>query len=414
MGSDVAMSAGSKASSGGKSGFVPGNQVTLLQNGETFFPAIEQAFDRARFEIYLVTYIYADDATGQRIAAALKRAAQRGVRVCMVMDGYGSSELPKPMRDQMRQDGVELRVFRPGISPWTLRRKRLRRMHRKIVVVDREIAFIGGINIVDDRMPTGEMAPRYDYAVAVEGPLVDIVRNSTVQLWSVVSAKAFRRRAGRTADLPASTIRDGSMRAAFVVRDNFRHRRDIESAYLQAMSRAQTEIILAQAYFFPGFKFRHALIDAAGRGVKVILLLQGKVENFIEHFARRAIYGNLLDAGIEIHEYQKSYLHAKVAVVDAHWATVGSSNIDPFSLLLAYEANVVVDDKVFGSALAESLKASVTSDSQQILQSNWEQQSIAIRFINWVCYGLLRLMTEISGYESENSRSHDLTNLKDP
>ena len=203
------------------------------------------------------------------------------------------------------------------------------------------------------------------------------------------------------------------MRAAFVVRDNFRHRRDIESAYLQAMSRAQTEIILAQAYFLPGLKFRHALIHAARRGVKVILLLQGKVENFIEHHARRAIYGNLLDAGIEIHEYQKSYLHAKVAVIDARWATVGSSNIDPFSLLLAYEANLIVDDKNFGSALAESLKASVTSDSQPILRSNWEQQSVAIRCVNWACYGLLRLLTEISGYDSEDRPTDDLTDFRD-
>jgi cardiolipin synthase len=413
MGSDVAMSVHLTATAERKSGFVPGNQVTLLQNGEAFFPAVEQAFDRARFEIWLVTYIYKDDSTGQRIAAALKRAVLRGVRVYVVVDGYGASDLPEALRDQMRQVGIELRIFRPGISPWTLRRKRLRRMHRKIVVVDREIAFVGGINIVDDRAEASEMSPRYDYAVAVEGPLVDIVRNSTIGLWSVVAAKTFRRRAWRTAELPVPKTRDGSMRAAFVVRDNFRHRRDIESAYLRAMSRAQTEIILAQAYFFPGFKFRHALIDAARRGVKVILLLQGKVENFIEHHARRAIYGNLLDAGIEIHEYQKSYLHAKVAVIDAQWATVGSSNIDPFSLLLAYEANLIVDDKNFGSALAESLKASVTSDSQPILRSNWEQQSVAIRCVNWACYGLLRLLTEISGYDSEDRPTDDLTDFRD-
>lgn len=110
----------------GTSGFIPGNQVTLLQNGEAFFPAIEQAFDRARFEIYLVTYIYRDDSTGQRIAAALKRAVLRGVGVQVVVDGYGSSDLSDALRDQMRQDGIELRIFRPGISPWTLRRKRLR------------------------------------------------------------------------------------------------------------------------------------------------------------------------------------------------------------------------------------------------------------------------------------------------
>lgn len=408
------MSALRTAASTGRSGFVPGNQVTLLQNGATYFPAIEQAFDRAGFEIYLVTYIYADDATGRRIAAALKRAVQRGVRVCVVIDGYGSSDFPKSMRDQMQQDGIELRIFRPRISPWTLRRKRLRRMHRKIVVVDREIAFVAGINIIDDRTGASEIAPRYDYAVAVQGPLVDIVRNSSMKLWSSVTARTFRRRPRHTADLPTSTFGEGSMRAAFLVRDNFRHRRDIEAAYLRALSEAQSEIILAQAYFFPGLKFRHALIDAARRGVRVVLLLQGRVENFVEHYARRAIYGHLLDAGIEIHEYQRSYLHAKVGVIDGHWATVGSSNIDPFSLLLSYEANLVVDDEVFGSALAESLKASVTSDSQQIPVGDWKQQPITLRFVSWICYGLLRLMTEISGYDAEDSPSADLPRYKDP
>ena len=408
------MRTGSKATSADKSGLVAGNQVTLLQNGETFFPAIEQAFDRARFEIYLVTYIYADDATGQRISAALKRAVQRGVLVRVVIDGYGSSNLPRHVRDQMQQDGIELRVFRPQISPWTLRRKRLRRLHRKIVVVDREIAFVGGINITDDKTVSSEITPRYDYAVAVQGPMVDVVRNSTMQLWSLVAARTFRRRPRHTADLPASTVPDGSMRAAFLVRDNFRHRRDIEAAYLQAMSQARSEIILAQAYFFPGIKFRHSLIDAARRGVKVVLLLQGRVENFVEHYARRAIYGQLLDAGIEIHEYHRSYLHAKVGVIDGHWATVGSSNVDPFSLLLSYEANLVVDDEGFGSALAQSLKVSIASDSQQILGAGWKQQPIALRFVSWLCYGLLRLITEISGYDSENSSTSDLTDFKDP
>ncbi len=397
-----------------RTGFVPGNQVTLLQNGDAFFPAIEQAFDRARYEIYLTTYIYEDDATGRRIAVALKRAVQRGVRVYVLIDGYGSSDFPRHMRDQMRQDGIDLCIFRPRISPWTLRRKRLRRMHRKIVVADREIAFVGGINIVDDRPSASDMSPRYDYAVAVEGPLVDVVRNSAVRLWSMVAGKSSRRRTSRNGELPASTSAGGSMNAAFLLRDNFRHRRDIETAYLRAISQARTEIILAQAYFFPGVRFSHALINAAKRGVKVVLLLQGKVENFVEHYGRRAIYGQLLDAGIEIHEYHRSYLHGKVAVIDGHWATVGSSNIDPFSLLLAYEANLVVDDKGFGSALAESLKKSVATDSQQILADNWNQQPMAFRFFSWLCYGLLRLMTEISGYDSATSHAEDLADIRDP
>jgi cardiolipin synthase len=193
------------------------------------------------------------------------------------------------------------------------------------------------------------------------------------------------------------------MSAAFLIRDNFRHRRDIEAAYLQAMTRAESEIILAHAYFLPGHDFRHALIDAAGRGVRVILLLQGKVEYFLQHYASRAIYGNLLDAGIEIYEYHKSFLHAKVAVIDRHWATVGSSNIDPFSLLLSREANVIIDDAEFGANLTSSLLQTVETDSQRVLPDNWQQQTVLFRFMSWLCYGLVRLMKGISGYVSENN-----------
>ena len=274
--------------SGNWSSFVPGNQVTLLQNGEAYFPAIETAFDRASHEIYLETYIYKNDATGQRIADALKRAALRGVKVYVLIDGFGSKDLPRSMLDRLRTDGVKTLIFRPQISPWTFRRKRLRRMHRKIVVVDREIAFVGGINIIDDRETTGDMAPRYDFAVAVEGPLVDVIRLSAQRLWSMVAWSSFRKGTVRTGPLPVSTFTGGSMSAAFLVRDNFHHRRDIEAAYLQAIKQAKSEIILANAYFLPGIDFRHALINAAGRGVRVVLLLQGKLNIFssIMHLGR--------------------------------------------------------------------------------------------------------------------------------
>ena len=165
----------------------------------------------------------------------------------------------------------------------------------------------------------------------------------------MVAWSRFRKGTVRGGTLPVSTFAGGQMSAAFLVRDNFRHRRDIETAYMRAIEQAKSEIILAHAYFLPGLDFRHALINAAGRGVRVVLLLQGRVEYFLQHYASRALYGNFLDAGIEIYEYRKSFLHAKVAVIDGHWATVGSSNIDPFSLLLSREANVVVDDEEFGA-----------------------------------------------------------------
>ncbi|MCK9419964.1 MAG: cardiolipin synthase ClsB [Nitrospirae bacterium] len=385
--------------------FIPGNQVTLIQNGEAYFPAIEAAFDRARHEIILETYIYENDATGQRIADALKRAALRGVSVTVLIDGYGSKDLPRSMLDRLRADGVKALIYRAKISPWTFRRVRLRRMHRKIVVVDREIAFVGGVNIIDDRETTSDMPPRYDYAVAVEGPLVDVIRLSAQRLWSIAAWSYFRKGTVRGGALPVSTSAGGNMSAAFLVRDNFRHRRDIETAYMRALEQAESEIILAHAYFLPGLNFRHALINAAGRGVRVVLLLQGRVEYRLQHYASRALYGTFLDAGIEIYEYRRSFLHAKVAVIDGHWATVGSSNIDPFSLLLSREANIAVDDKEFGMTLAQSLKQTMETDSLRILRDNWKQQPAYFRFMSWLSYGLLRLMMGISGYARENSRT---------
>jgi cardiolipin synthase A/B len=393
--------------SASRSGFVPGNQVTLLQNGEAYFPAIEAAFDRASYDIYLETYIYKNDATGQRIADALRRAVLRGVKVYVLIDGFGSKDLPRSMLDRLRTDGIKILIFRPHISPWTLRRKRLRRMHRKVVVVDREIAFVGGINIVDDRKAMGDKAPRYDYAVAVEGPLVDVIRRSAQRLWSMVAWTSFRKGMVHGAAPSASMSTGGPMNAAFLMRDNFHHRRDIEAAYLRAINQAESEIILAHAYFLPGIDFRHALINATGRGVRVVLLLQGKVDHLLEYYGSRALYGSFLDAGIEIYEYHKGFLHAKVAVIDGHWATVGSSNIDPFSLFLAREANVVVDDEAFGASLAQSLKRTVETDGRQILANSWKQQPLGLRIIGWLSYGLLRLMLGISGYALEEPKGGD-------
>jgi len=389
------------------SGFVPGNQVTLLQNGEAYFPALEAAFDRATQEIYLETYIYENDATGQRIAEALKRAALRGVNVHVLIDGYGSQDLPRSMLDRLRADGVKAIVYRPKISPWTCRRERLRRMHRKIAVVDREIAFVGGINIIDDSEATGEMPPRYDYAVSVKGPLVDVVRLSAQRLWSRVAWSHFRKGTVRSSALPVPATAGGQMGATFLVRDNIRHRRDIENAYMRAIEGAKSEIILAHAYFLPGLSFRHALIHAAGRGVRVVLLLQGRVEYYLQYYASRALYGTLIDGGIEIYEYRTSFLHSKVAVIDGHWATVGSSNIDPYSLLLSREANVVVDNEEFGATLTHSLKRTMETDGLQILSANWKQQPAWLRFLSWLSYGLVRLMMGISGYARETGRARN-------
>lgn len=379
---------------------IANNQITLLRNGDGYFPTLAAALDGALLEIYLESYIFENDHTGRGIAEALRRAALRGVKTHLLIDGFGSLDLPKTMVDDLKQAGVIVLVFRPNISPWTLRRQRLRRLHRKIVVVDRRLAFVGGINIIDDADMVGETSPRYDYAVRVEGPLVKKISASCRRLWLRVAWSSRLhfgwRRISKKLFFPPQAA--GRMRAAFVVRDNFLHRRNIEDAYLRAIERAESEIILANAYFLPGQDFRHALLAAARRGVRVVLLLQGKIEHRLAYYAARALFGTFLDAGIEVYEYQQSILHAKVAVIDGHWATVGSSNLDPFSLLLALEANIVVEDQGFSATLKDSLEQAMKSGARRVSEQTWRSQPVVLRWVSWFSYGMVRFMSGLAGY----------------
>jgi cardiolipin synthase len=377
--------------------FVNGNRLTLLKSGAEYFPALLAELDAARHEIHLETYIFEADATGRSVAAALVRAARRGVVTCVMVDGFGSRDLDRGLVREMEQGGVRFLVYRRNISPWTLRRTRLRRLHRKIAVIDARVAFIGGINVVDDMTPPDSGLPRFDYAVRVEGPLLARIYPDVKRLWSRVSAIRFGAQPPAAAIRPATEIR-GSQRAAYVIRDNLRHRRAIEGAYLAAIDRARSEILISNAYFFPGRSFRRALMAAAGRGVRVVLLLQGRVEYVLQHYATRSLYGTLLDAGVEIHEYHKSFLHAKVAVIDHHWATVGSSNIDPFSLLLAREGNVMVEDAQFAGELQESLLAAMAKGAEQVKRERWRDQPWTTRVLTRACYEAARFITGVFAY----------------
>jgi len=265
-------------------------------------------------------------------------------------------------------------------------------------VIDARVAFIGGINIIDDMHTPGHTPPRYDYAVRIEGPLVAAMRAEADRLWRLVSLANFRQWREESPPPAADAVAVGYQRAAFLVRDNFRHRSDIEDAYLAAIEQANEEIILASAYFFPGARFRRALVAAAGRGVRVILLLQARVEYVLLHYASRALYGALLDAGVQIFEYTKSFLHAKVAVVDGRWATVGSSNIDALSLLLMREANVVAEDRKFAQELRESLLERVIDGARPVAPARWRRRPLHQRVRIWIAYGIARFFIGWFGY----------------
>lgn len=383
--------------------FLAGNRITLLKNGAEYFPALEAAFDRAREHIHLESYIYRDDAAGRRIADALMRAAQRGVNTHLLIDGFGSRPLPEPLLQAMRDAGVQVLIYRPEVSRWRMRRYRLRRLHRKLAVADASIGFVGGINIINDAEAPGA-PPQYDYAVAVEGPLVGEIFAAVRRVWNIVSWSQLRQTRSRDHERPLRPPAAGSVRARFLLRDNLRHRRAIEQAYLRAIGKSHHEIVIANAYFLPGTRFRHALIAAAERGVRVVVLVQGQTDHPMANYAAQALYGRLLEAGVEIYQYRRSVLHAKAAVVDGMWATVGSSNIDPFSLLLSREANVAIYDHAFARELRASIQQEIDAGAVRVAPDNWKTVPLYRRFLIWVSYGIVRVMMGMVGYAHDDPK----------
>ncbi len=382
-----------------------GHRLHLLEGGGELFPAMIRAMEHARELVHVETYIFEFAGSALQVAEAMERAAQRGVRVRLVVDGVGTPGLPRLWRERFEQAGVQCRVYQPLGHVGLFIPSRWRRLHRKLCVVDGELGFCGGINLIDDLddLALGRLErPRLDYALQVSGPLVADMLDSMEQLWwriqavSRVRQHEFRAawdalRAGRMAR-PAglSGVGKKAQQAALLLRDNVHHRYDIERAYLKAIARARREIVIANAYFIPGRKLRRALMLAAARGVRVRLLLHGRYEHFLQYHAARPVYHWLLEAGIEIHEYAPSALHAKVAWVDDAWATVGSTNLDPLSLLLAREANVVTRDRVFARGLWQRLDLLLRTAGERVEPEGLQGRPWHQRLFDRLAFGVMR------------------------
>ncbi|MBV8464721.1 MAG: cardiolipin synthase ClsB [Burkholderiales bacterium] len=381
--------------------WTPGNRLTLLRSGAEYFPAMLRAIDEAQRELFLESYLFRNDATGRRVAAALARAARRGVAVQVLLDGFGAGDLAAQQRRAMERAGVRLLFFRPDSFRLHFKRERLRRLHRKLVVVDGNVGFVGGINIIDDRV--ADLAPRYDYALQVEGPLVADMRAAAAKQWRQTCWRQIKADWSHLPRRPAPPEVVGDTNAQFVRRDNLRHRRDIEAAYVHAIQHARDEIILAHAYFLPGITLRHALLAAAKRRTRVVLLLQGRIDHALLFFATRVLYRPLLAVGVEIYEYRAGYMHAKVAVIDRIWLTVGSSNIDPFSLLTAREANVVARDTFLAGALRDDILRHIEHDAVKV-EMGHTRHSVWNRMLAWVAYLMVRVILGLTGYGKKEYR----------
>ena len=399
----------------------PNHALTLLKGGVQLFPALVEAIDSARSEVLLETYMFEFTGSPLIVAEALERAAARGVAVRVVVDGFGTLDVAPEWRTRWKAAGVEWRLFNAAQGWRLLFPKRWRRLHRKLCVIDQRVAFCGGINLIDDLYDPNYGAldkPRFDFAVRVTGPLVDEIHDTMTRLWlrlevghearhhdleGTMRAVAEASEAGTDgadAGLSKSKPAGPGALAALVLRDNVRFRRRIEATYRLAISQAQSEILIANAYFIPGVRLQRALLNAARRGVRITLLLQGRYEYFLQHHASRAVYGALLEGGIEIIEYEPSFLHAKVAVMDSpagSISTVGSSNLDPLSMLLAREANVFVLDEAFGAELRGHLMDAIAHEGRRVESDVYMKRSLRTRWLSWLAYAMIQFALYATG-----------------
>ncbi|WP_313457363.1 cardiolipin synthase ClsB [Pseudomonas sp.] len=370
--------------------WVDGNNVELLINGEEYYPRVFEAMSQARAEILLETFIIWDDKVGKQLQQTLIEAAQRGVRVEVAVDGYGTGDLPDTFVAAMTDAGVNFHAFDPQPRLIGMRTNLFRRLHRKIVVIDAERAFIGGINYSGDHL--GDYGPmaKQDYAVEVTGPVVAQVHAASRRLMSPVLEPP--------SELRPVTEPTGNTTAVLVERDNRMHSTDIEVQYLEALRSAKHRIIVANAYFFPGYRLLRELRNAARRGVEVTLILQGQPDMWWVRALSRLLYNYLLRDGVRIHEYCQRPLHGKVALVDDEWCTVGSSNLDPLSLSLNLEANLFIRDRSFNQHLYEHL-SSLSSEKckpvtlERMIRGYWWRAPLI-----FACFHLIRQFPRIAGW----------------
>ena len=348
------------------------NRLNLLINGEGFFPRVFAAIRAAEREVLIETFILFEDKVGSQLQAELIAAAARGVSVELTVDGFGSADLGGAFVTAMSEVGVRVHMFDPQPRLLGMRTNPFRRMHRKLVVIDGRQAFVGGINFSADHLADYGPEAKQDYAVEVEGPVVQDIQQFVLTMLTPPDRRRhvwLRRARAKPDSQAAAQAGAGSGQAQLVIRDNHKHRNDIERQYLQAIRSARQRLLIANAYFFPGYRLLHEIRRAALRGVRVELILQGQPDMPIARFSARILYDYLLRGGVSILEYNCRPLHGKVALVDDEWATVGSSNLDPLSLSLNLEANLIIRDCTFNRQLFEHLQALASEHCQAISQA---------------------------------------------
>jgi len=362
---------------------VAGNAIRLLENGDGTFPAMLDEIASATTSIHLEAYIFRDGVIARRFVAALAERARAGVAVRLLVDAIGSSGFGEANEQALREAGVTVVFFRP-IGASTLLKVHLR-THRKVLIVDGHVGYVGGICIDDDWLGDADLPTRWrDTVVRVEGPVTRQLQAAFGRAWLEATGELL---AGR-ALYPSNGTSGEAVCQVMDSTPGF-DSNPARLSFLVAVGSAASRLDITSAYFAPDGPAKKALADAVKRGVCVRLLLPGPYTDFpFVRYAGRDDYHDLLEAGVEIYEYQKARLHAKTLVVDGHLASVGSSNLTNRSFSWNYESNVHVFDAAFAEEMERMFERDLL-DSRQITLAEWKHRSFGQRFLE-TFYGLFR------------------------
>jgi cardiolipin synthase len=379
------------------------NKVQLVQGGQEYFALLEQLVNKAQHTVYILVYIFDDDHTGTQIADALKRAAQRGVKVYLLVDGYGA-RVTKHFILGLKEAGVKFRRFNPLFSS-----KHFyigRRMHIKLVVVDAVYALVGGRNIADYYNDLPGRPAWLDLALYIEGEAAPALERVCIRGWNSMLEPAGRAKptpmaaAGRS--IAALDIQQ-TCRVAVRRNDWVRAKTEILSSYYTMFRTAKEEIVILGSYFLPGYKMRRYMEKAAERGVRIKVVVTGVSDVLMAKYAERYLYKWMLRKNIEVYEYTRNVLHAKAAVADHSRMTIGSFNVNNLSAHVSIELNVDVDDKPFVSEVQQQFNHIIAGDCMQITDEWYSKSSIFRRLMERLAYEALRLMLYVTTfyYKSE-------------
>lgn len=360
-------------------GMDDGGYIQLLHSGDEYFLQLKKIIQEAQKEIHLQTYIFDNDETGNDIAMCLKEAAQRKVKVYILLDAYGSAALTDSFIQDLIDHGIQFRFFSPLFS---LNNFYLgRRMHHKVAVVDGRMALIGGINIANDYHGNLKSEPWLDYAVQLDCPAAEDLQKL---------CKGYFFKKGSTKRIEPVLHSAGNARVGIIQNDWLKGKTEVCDAYTDAILRAKKEIIIIGSYFLPGIKMLKALKKASKRGAKITMILAGISDVLLVQRATEYLYSTFLENHIQIYEWKNSVLHGKAAVVDNQWTTIGSFNLNSLSCYGSIEMNV----EIYSSAFAETMRLDfnrVIEECREVTKSNLKQRTnILTRLADWLSYHLIR------------------------